>query len=608
MPFGAEVLPGRGVRFQLWAPQAARVELCLDGRPPLAMERDPEGWARLVTDRARPGAPYRYRIDGGPLLPDPASRFQPEDVHGRSEVVDPEAFGWTDDGWQGLPWEAMVFYELHVGAFTPEGTFRAAQDRLDYLADLGITAVQLMPVADFPGRWNWGYDGVFPFAPDSRYGRPEDLKALVQGCHARGLALFLDVVYNHFGPEGNYLGQYAPEFFSARYGTPWGKAINFDGPGSDVVRAFFRENALFWIEEYHLDGLRLDAVHAIRDESPVHILEDIARAVHAGPGATRRVHLVLENDNNEARYLRPDASGRRLYAAQWNDDAHHALHILVTGERDGYYADYPDPIGALGRCLTQGFAYQGEYSAYRRRRRGEPSVDLPLTSFVAFLQNHDQIGNRAFGERLTALATEAAVRAATALLLLAPSPPLLFMGQEWAADEPFLFFSDFGPDLAPKVVEGRRKEFERFPAFSDPEMRARIPNPQDEATLRRSILQWEALTDAEHRASREWTRRLLRVRGEEIVPRLGAGRLGARATRLGGAGLAVEWSLGDGSALRLVANLGPDPLDCTLPWRDAGRCLAASPETGAGTLPPLGAWHVASYLSEAPGPEEGTGQ
>jgi len=319
MPFGAEVLPGRGVRFQLWAPQAARVELCLDGRPPLAMERDPEGWARLVTDRARPGAPYRYRIDGGPLLPDPASRFQPEDVHGRSEVVDPEAFGWTDDGWQGLPWEAMVFYELHVGAFTPEGTFRAAQDRLDYLADLGITAVQLMPVADFPGRWNWGYDGVFPFAPDSRYGRPEDLKALVQGCHARGLALFLDVVYNHFGPEGNYLGQYAPEFFSARYGTPWGKAINFDGPGSDVVRAFFRENALFWIEEYHLDGLRLDAVHAIRDESPVHILEDIARAVHAGPGATRRVHLVLENDNNEARYLRPDASGRRLYVAQWND-------------------------------------------------------------------------------------------------------------------------------------------------------------------------------------------------------------------------------------------------------------------------------------------------
>ena len=595
MPFGAEVRP-EGVRFRLWAPAARGVELYrADGGPPIAMAREADGWFSLVTDRARPGTRYRYRTEGGLHVPDPASRFQPEDVHGPSEVIDPEQFDWTDDGWTGLPWEAMVFYELHVGTFTREGTFRAAQERLDRLADLGVTAVELMPLADFPGRWNWGYDGVLPFAPDSRYGRPEDLKAFVQACHARGLAVFLDVVYNHFGPEGNYLGLYAPRFFSARHRTPWGDAINFDGPGSQPVRAFFRENALFWLEEYHLDGLRLDAVHAIRDDSPTHILEEIARAVHAGPGARRRVHLVLENDDNESRYLRPDAAGRRLYAAQWNDDIHHALHVLATGERAGYYADYPDPISALARCLTEGFAYQGEYSLYRGRLRGEPSAGLPLTAFVSFLQNHDQVGNRAFGERLTALAPPAAVRAATALLLLAPAPPLLFMGQEWAAAEPFLFFSDLGPDLAPRVAEGRREEFARFPEFSDPERRARIPNPQDNTTFRRSILRWEALTEPEHREWGEWTRRLLHLRRKEVVPRLvGADRIPARAARLGGTGLAVEWVLGDGTVLRLLANLGQAPL-AVEPPAVTGRCLFAS-VTARGTGAFAHPWSVAFSL------------
>jgi maltooligosyltrehalose trehalohydrolase len=363
-----------------------------------------------------------------------------------------------------------------------------------------------------------------------------------------------------------------------------------------VVRAFFRDNALFWLEEYHFDGLRVDAVHAIFDQSPTHILEEIARAAHEGPGRARRIHLVLENDGNEAHYLRPDASGRRLCAAQWNDDIHHALHVLATDEREGYYQDYPDPVGALARCLTEGFAYQGEHSPYRGRPRGEPSADLPLTAFVSFLQNHDQICNRAFGERLHALAPEAAVRAVTAVLLLAPSPPLLFMGQEWAAAEPFLFFADFGPELAPKVVEGRRKGFARFAAFSDPARVARIPSPQDEATVRGSTLRWEALARPDHRAWWEWFRHLLRLRREEIVPRLaGLDGVRARAIRLGDSGLAVEWPLRDRAVLKLVANLGPAPLPSRTPWDHAGRCLVAWGP--ARTEPPgLGPWQGAYYL------------
>src|SRR5262245_61017606 len=318
MPFGAEVLPEAGVRFGLWAPAASRVELWIeDEKTTLDMARDPDGWAHVVTDRLRPGRAYRYRIDGGLRVPDPASRFQLADVHGPSEIVDPRTFEWTDDGWTGRPWPEMVIYEVHVGTFTPSGTFEGVRKRLDHLVDLGITAVELMPVAEFPGRANWGYDGVLPFAPDSRYGRPEDLKAFVDACHAHGLAVFLDVVYNHFGPEGNYLFAYAPAFASGRHQTPWGAAVNFDGPGSEMVRAFFRDNALYWIEEYHIDGLRLDAAHEIYDDSPVHVLDEIGRAVLEGPGRDRHVHLVLENDRNQSRYLRRP-QGRGFYAAQWN--------------------------------------------------------------------------------------------------------------------------------------------------------------------------------------------------------------------------------------------------------------------------------------------------
>ncbi|HEV8441047.1 MAG TPA: malto-oligosyltrehalose trehalohydrolase [Methylomirabilota bacterium] len=600
MPFGAEVREDGTTRFRIWAPGARSVELWLE-EPPRAfpMVRDSGGWAEFTTREAPPGARYRFRIDGQILVPDPASRFQPEDVHGPSEVVDPLAHGWTDTHWAGIPSSRLVFYELHVGTFTGAGTFAGIAERLDHLASLGITAVELMPVGDFPGRWGWGYDGVLPFAPDSRYGRPEQLKALVEACHAHGLAAFLDVVYNHFGPEGNYLHRYAPDFFSARHRTPWGDGLNFDGPGSEVVRAFMVHNALYWIEEFHLDGLRLDAVHAMRDDSDSHLLIELGGAVAAGPGRQRPVHLVLENDGNEARFLARDESGRpRYFQAQWNDDLHHTLHVLLTGERSGYYADYDPPLPALGRCLAEGFTYQGEPSRYRGRPRGEPTRGLPPTAFVGFLQNHDQIGNRAFGERITALATAEAVRAGTAVLLLAPPIPLLFMGEEWGAAEPFLFFSDLGPDLGSRVAEGRREEFARFPEFADPAVRRRLPDPQAAETRDRSVLDWSALGRAPHQEWLAFHRGLLQIREKEITPLLAdAAAPGATFRALADTALEVAWTFPGERVLRLVANLGARAVTHPGPRLDWGRRLYGLGLPGPG-WDALGPWSVAVYLQD----------
>ena len=599
MPFGAEVREDGTTRFRLWAPGARQVELWLEepGRA-VAMPRDAGGWAEYVTREAPAGTRYRFRIDGELLVPDPAARFQPGDVHGASEVVDPLAHAWTDTAWIGLPPERLVFYELHVGTFTAAGTHAAVAERLDHLVALGVTALELMPVADFPGRRGWGYDGVLLYAPEATYGRPEDLKALVDAAHARGLAVFLDVVYNHFGPEGNYLHRYAPDFFNPRHQTPWGDGINYDGPGSEVVRAFMIHNALYWIEEYHLDGLRLDAVNAIVDESPRHLLEELARAVADGPARERRVHLVLENGANEARYLRRADGGRPLYQAQWNDDVHHALHMLLTDERGGYYGDYQPPLPHLGRCLAEGFAFQGEWSAYRGGARGEPSADLPPTAFVGFLQNHDQIGNRALGERITALASPDAVRAATAVLLLSPAPPLLFMGEEWAAPEPFLFFSDLGPDLGPLVSEGRRREFARFPEFADPATRERIPDPQAESTFRRSSLDWSHARAAVHKDWLAFHQALLALRTREVAPLLADEPVPAVSWKaLGETALEVAWTFPTGT-LRLVANLGAAPVPHDGPGADWGRRLyaLALPSPTWSALPP---WSVAFYLAGA---------
>lgn len=601
MPFGAEA-GADGVRFRLWAPSAGRVTLDLAGSP-VPMQPLPGGWFAAHVASAGPGDRYRFVPDGGPPVPDPASRCNPDDAHAASEVVDPAAFAWQDGGWRGRPWEEAVLYELHVGCFTASGTFAGAAERLDYLAGLGVTAIELMPLADFPGRRNWGYDGVLPFAPDSAYGRPDDLKRLVERAHGLGLMVILDVVYNHFGPDGNYLHAYAAPFFNERHATPWGAAIDFSGPASRGVRDFYLHNALYWLEEYHFDGLRLDAVHAIVDDSQPDIVAEIAAAVRAGPGRQRHIHLILENDRNQARYLARDAGGRAVAAtAQWNDDCHHALHVLLTGERDGYYADYAEaPIHHLGRCLAEGFAWQGEPSPYRGgERRGEASAGLPPGAFVNFLQNHDQIGNRAFGERIDALAPPQAVAAATAVLLLAPSPPLLFMGEEFAADQPFPYFCDFSGELAAAVTAGRRGEFAAFERFADPAVRARIPDPNADATFRCAVLAWERAAQPPHERRLALCRELLATRRREIVPRLAGmgGRQGSYAV-LGEAALLVSWRLGDGSHLAILANLGPAMAACPLLPPGGPIHLSAGlrpDELRAGRLP---GWSAACFLEAA---------
>ncbi len=567
MPFGAALGADGATRFRLWAPAARAVSVALGDRE-VAMGALDGGWFEAVVAGAGAGTRYAFRIDGAATVPDPASRWNPDDAHAPSMVIDPLAFAWRDDDWRGRAWEEAVLYELHVGTFTPEGTFAAAIGRLDDLAALGVTAIELMPVADFPGRRNWGYDGVLPFAPDAAYGAPDDLKRLVQAAHQRGLMVLLDVVYNHFGPEGNYLHLYAPQFFDPARATPWGAAINFDGEHAPTVREFFVHNALYWVEEYRFDGLRLDAVHAIADRSPRHIVAEIAAAIRAGPGRERAVHLVLENDANQARLLARAPSGAPLVAtAQWNDDAHHAAHVLATGEADGYYADYAErPLWQLGRCLAEGFAYQGEPSRYRGgRRRGEPSAALPATAFVNFLQTHDQIGNRALGERIGALAPRAAVDALLACILLAPAPPLLFMGEEFDASTPFLFFCDFGPELAAAVAAGRRAEFGRFARFRDPAARAAIPDPNDPRTFERSRLAWRERGEGAHAARLALCRRLLALRHAHIVPRLAGLQLGGAFECRGATCLAVHWTLGDGARLHLAANLGGDAAELAPP-------------------------------------------
>lgn len=599
MPFGAAVESG-GVRFRLWAPDAAKVELLLaegEGERCLAMAATGEGWHELMTAEARAGSRYRYRIDGGLAVPDPASRFQPDDVHGASEVIDPADFDWKDGGWRGRPWEETVFYELHVGAFTERGDFAAVADKLDYLARLGVTAIELMPVADFPGRRNWGYDGTLLFAPDASYGRPEDLKRLVQEAHRRGLMIFLDVVYNHFGPEGNYLHSYAEPFFTDRHRTPWGNANNFDGPESRMVRDFFIHNAMYWLEEYRFDGLRLDAVHAIMDDGDKHFLEELAERVRQAI-PDRQVHLVLENDDNAARFLERGPDGRpHWYEAQWNDDLHHVCHVLATDESGGYYGDYAgDPMRLLGRALTEGFAYQGEPSAYRGGAgRGSPSKHLPPPAFVSFLQNHDQVGNRALGERLNVTASPEAARALTALLLLAPQVPLLFMGQEWGAEQPFLYFCDFHDELAEAVREGRRREFDSFPQFRHPKARENIPDPNAEATFLSSRLDWADLGVDPHRGWHDLTHDLLYLRRRYVLPRLSR-ITDASCDLWGKRTIKVRWpDARDGSALVVHANLGPDPADAVEP--PTGRLIFGT----HGAPDALPAWSVTWYI-------EGVGQ
>jgi maltooligosyltrehalose trehalohydrolase len=597
MPFGAECRDDGTVRFRLWAPAAERVTLRLEDQTRrIAMAPLAEGWHELVTPRAGPGDRYRFELPDGFAVPDPASRRQSGDVHGPSVVVDPDAYRWRHPRWRGRPWHEAVIYELHVGTFSADGAYDGVRRRLEQLARLGVTAIELMPIADFAGRWNWGYDGVLPFAPHARYGAPDRLKALIDAAHEQELMVFLDVVYNHFGPEGNYLHRYAPQTFTDKEPTPWGEAIDFS---RRPVRDLFIHNASYWIEEYRFDGLRLDAVHAIVDRAQPPLLLEIATAVRAVAG-DREVHLVVENDDNAAWLLKRAADGTvERYDAQWNDDFHHGAHVLLTGESHAYYVDYIEqPIRYLGRTLAEGFAYQGEYSAYRQRRRGEPSAELPPKAFVGFLQNHDQVGNRAFGERLVRLAPAAALTALTAVQLLAPSIPLLFMGEEHGADEPFCFFADFQGELAEAVRRGRRREMARYPGFAG--ATADIPDPIAEATYRASIIDWSKQAEPAHRDWLEHYRRLLTVRRRHIMPRLAASPSGPASHETGPGGyLRVLWRLGDGAELTLIARLGDGP-EGPSEIRIAGYPLWTSAPialTGA-PLGPLPAWFVGWFIDD----------
>jgi maltooligosyltrehalose trehalohydrolase len=573
--FGTRLTPD-GTSFRLWAPAAKRVDLLLEKSHP--MRRGEEGWFSADVPGVKAGTRYKFRIDDETDVPDPASAFQPDDVSGPSEVINHASYKWRASNWCGRPWQETSVIETHVGTFTQEGTYRAMIGKLDHLVETGITALELMPLADFAGKRNWGYDGVLWYAPDSAYGRPEDLKALIDEAHLRGLMVFLDVVYNHFGPEGNYLGRYAPTFFTDAQ-TPWGSAIDYRVP---QVRAFAIENALYWLREYRFDGLRLDAVHTILELDEISMLRDLSRAAGELAAETgRHIHLVLENDDNAASLLDAgqDVPGGK-YRAQWNDDCHHAWHVLLTGESQGYYSDYTkSPMQGIARALGSGFVYQGEASAHRGGQpRGEPSGTLSPLAFINFLQNHDQIGNRAFGDRLESSVKAKAIEAALAIILLEPAIPMLFMGEEWGSKTPFPFFCDFEGDLANAVRKGRRREY----AWAYARYGNEVPDPLDQATFRSAVLDWDARNEPTGRKRLALVRELFAIRRREIVPRL-AGATFGDAHAVDNGPLTAHWRIGDGATLHLLANLseqaikhqartagtviwGGDITDSILPW------------------------------------------
>jgi maltooligosyltrehalose trehalohydrolase len=514
-----------GVRFAIWAPNALRLVLHLKHGSTVARYElpasshagaGPDALRAMTHAGARAGDRYAYSLDGHDPLPDPASRFQPDGVHGWSEIIDPAAFEWTDSAWPGLDPRRLVIYELHVGTFTPDGTFRAAIDKLPYLRDLGITAVELMPVADFAGRRNWGYDGVALFAPSRAYGRPDDLRALADAAHRTGLGVILDVVYNHVGPDGAYLPSFSPQFLTRKHETPWGDAVNLDDEGSATVRRLLIENATHWIGEYHVDGLRLDATHALIDTSDRHFLQALADAVHASrvPPRARPPLLFAEDHRNLSTLVEDRSCGGWGFDGVWADDFHHVVRRMLAGDDYGYYVDYRGEAAELASTLSRGWLYTGQHSAHQQKPRGTDPARVEMRKSVICVQNHDQIGNRAFGDRLNHSADPAAWRAAIAVLLTAPMTPLLFMGQEWGASTPFLFFTDFGADLGARLIEGRRREFQAFPAFAAPERAARIPNPQADATFEMSRLNWGEVQEPPHLEVLTLHRALLRLRAE----------------------------------------------------------------------------------------------
>jgi maltooligosyltrehalose trehalohydrolase len=576
---GASLRNG-SVTFRVWAPRCRSVEAVIEGRPTQALWRGDDGVYSLTLPRLGAGTRYQYRLDGERYRPDPVSRWQPEGVHGPSAVVDPTAFSWTDADFPGHARAELVFYELHVGTFTAAGTFEAIIPYLEPLADLGVTAIELMPIAEFPGSRNWGYDGVHLFAPQSTYGGPRGLRRLVDACHGRGLSVVLDVVYNHLGPEGNYLAEFGP-YFTERYETPWGPAVNFDGPDSAPVRRHFVENARYWVREFHIDGLRLDAIHSIFDGSRLHILTEIAEAARAEAARLGRpVHVIAESHDNDRGIVLPADRGGLELDAMWSDDFHHAVHAHLTGERVGYYGDFGDP-GQLAKALAEGFAVQGEYSEYFGRPRGTPSADLQGDRFVVCIQNHDQVGNRAQGDRLTAVLPFEAVKLAAGLMFAAPALPLLFMGEEYGETAPFQFFTSFlDRELAAAVRRGRTAEFSRFA------WQGAVPDPGDPATFVRSRVNHALATAPRHRALREYYRAWLALR--RTHPALGAAHkeLARAVLEPSQAVLSVIRSAPNGETIRVAANLTGE----RQPWAPAPswRLLLDSAEARFGGASPRG--------------------
>ena len=566
--------------FRVWAPRADRVEVEVAGRR-LPLREVGAGWHELSVADAGAGTDYAFVLDGTEPLPDPRSPFQPQGVHGPSRVVDHSCFPWTDGSWRGFYLPSTVLYELHVGTFSPEGTFDGAIARLDHLVDLGVTAVEVLPVAEFPGSRNWGYDGVALFAPHHGYGGPDGLKRLVDACHARGLGVVLDVVYNHLGPEGNHLDRFGP-YFTSFYATPWGQAVNFDQRGSDEVRRFVVDNALGWLRDYHVDGLRLDAVHAIVDTSATHVLELLATEVaELAACEGRPLWLIAESDLNDPRLVRSRDVGGYGIHAQWSDDFHHALHTVLTGEREGYYGDFGS-LADLATALCSVWVYAGRWSTSRQRVHGRPPTGLPGWCFLGYLQNHDQVGNRAVGDRLGATVAPARLKVGAALYLTAPFVPMVFQGEEWAAASPFQYFTSHqDPELGRLVRQGRRSEFAAFGWHAD-----EVPDPQEPSTFERSKLDWAELAKPHHAEMLAWYRQLISLR--RSTPGLADGRLDRVAVRYDEV---ARWLVVERGQLRVAANLGTADVTLELGLATGATVLLASDEriaTGSGsvTLPP----------------------
>ena len=564
LPVGAEVQPGGGVHFRVWAPVRTRVEVVFDGPlDPVPLDAEGNGYFAGTAPRARAGARYKYRLDGGNAFPDPASRSQPDGPHGPSQVIDPSAFAWPDAGWTGVKLEGQVLYELHVGTFTQEGTFAAAVRELPELAACGVTCLEVMPVAEFAGRFGWGYDGVFPFAPTRLYGPPDDFRRFVAAAHAAGLGVILDAVYNHLGPDGNHFKQFSPAYFTDRYETEWGEAINYDGPDAGPVREFFAANAGYWIDEFRLDGLRLDATQNVYDDAPPdrHILTEIGRRARAAANG-RSILIVNENEPQRSELCRPTDHGGYGLDALWNDDFHHAAAVALTGRTEAYYADYRGTPQEFVSAAKYGYLYQGQWYSWQQNRRGTPGFDLPPAAFVNFIQNHDQVANSGRGLRLHQLTSAGRYRAMTALTLLGPGTPMLFQGQEFAASAPFLYFADHKPELAKLVRAGRVEFLRQFRSLTDPEMRSVLAGPDDPATFERCKLDFG---ERERNApAYRLVKDLLKLRREDPAFR-GRTRGGVDGAVIGEQAFVLRFFRGDGHDRLLVVNLGRDLYLTTCP-------------------------------------------